>query len=159
MKIALKTLQESRSEQVFKFDELYPYPYDKSIMVMPFPKHFEMPKFDKCKGKGDPRYHVKEFFMAFQEVSWCENYLLQLFPKSLSGPTLEWFSKLSFDTINMFVDLSKQFVAQYHTIFRTMSPCWIYVKTNRKGVKVSYTIPKGGEPSLLDCHAPYQRLN
>lgn len=52
--------------------------------------------------------------MACQEVSWHDNYLLQLFPKSLSGPALEWFSKLPFCVITTFVDLSEHFVAQYH---------------------------------------------
>lgn len=64
MKPTLKALQDNSFEQVFKFDDLCPYPFDKSIMTMPFPKHFEMTRFDKYKGKGDPRHHVKQLFMA-----------------------------------------------------------------------------------------------
>lgn len=76
MKATLKTLQENSSEWIFKFEELCPYPFDKSITTMPFPKHFEMPRFHKYKGKEDPRHCFKEFFMACQEVSWCDTYLL-----------------------------------------------------------------------------------
>lgn len=73
-----------------------------------------MPKFDKYKRKGYPCHHIKELFMACQEVAWCDNYLLRLFSKSLSGPSLEWFSKFPLETITTFADLSKCFVAHCH---------------------------------------------
>lgn len=59
MKEALKILQDSSFEKFFKFDELFPYLFDKSITSMPFPKHFEIVKFTKYQGKGDPRHHIK----------------------------------------------------------------------------------------------------
>lgn len=55
--------------------------------MSPFPPHFETPKFDKYRGKRDPRDHVKEFFTANIEVAHEETYLMHLFPKSLGGST------------------------------------------------------------------------
>lgn len=52
MKETLKAIQENNFERVFKFEELCPYPFDKSIIAMSFPKHFEMPKFVENEGKA-----------------------------------------------------------------------------------------------------------
>lgn len=114
MKASLKILQDNNFEKVFKFDELCPYLFDKSITSMSFPKHFEMPKFTKYQGKGDPHHHIKEFYMACQEVAYYDNDLLQLFPKSLCGSSLECFSKLPFGVITTFANLLERFVAHYH---------------------------------------------
>ncbi|GLJ36063.1 hypothetical protein SUGI_0723640 [Cryptomeria japonica] len=39
--------------------DICPYPFDKSIPMPPFPAHFVMPKFDKYRGKGDPKAHIR----------------------------------------------------------------------------------------------------
>jgi len=57
-----------------------PYPFDRNMTTIPFPQHFEIPKFDKYIRKGDTRDHIKEFFMACQEVSYDDQFLLHLFP-------------------------------------------------------------------------------
>jgi len=76
-----------------------------------FPPNFKIHKFDKYKGKGDPRDHIKEFFMACQEVSYNDVYLLKLFPQSLTGQALDWFTHLTPSTVNTFPDLAGKFVA------------------------------------------------
>lgn len=55
----------------------------------PLPQSFEIPKFEECKGKWDPRAHLKEFYIACQEVSCLDAYLLRLFPRSLGGQALD----------------------------------------------------------------------
>lgn len=45
----------------------------------PFPKHFEAPNFEKYKGNGNPKDHIRAFFVACTEVSYEETYLMQLF--------------------------------------------------------------------------------
>lgn len=39
--------------------DICPYPFDKSIPMPPFPTHFVTPKFDKYRGKGDPKAHIR----------------------------------------------------------------------------------------------------
>lgn len=79
--------------------------------MTPFPKHFEIPKFVKFRGKGDLVTHVKEFFMHFQEIAYSNAFLMCLFAKILVGPTLEWFYRILYDTIKTFAELSEAFVA------------------------------------------------
>ena len=70
MKNALK---DGTNTKTFKFENDFPYPFDKTIMMTPFPKHFEILKFDKFRGKSDPVTHVKEFYMKYEDVAY--NYL------------------------------------------------------------------------------------
>lgn len=136
MKATLKTLQDNSSEHIFKFDELCPYPFHKSIIVMPFPKLFEKPKFDKYKGKGDPHYHVKEFFMAYQEVSWCDNYLLWLFLKSLSRPPgnllLNGFPSCHLTLSHCSLTYKSDLWLSITKISKMMSPCTNLCQTKQK---------------------------
>lgn len=66
MKATLASLHERNvgSIRKYQYEELCPYPFDKAMTLQPFPKKFDMPKFDKYKGKGDQRDHVKYFYMA-----------------------------------------------------------------------------------------------
>ena len=61
MKNDLKALKDETNSKIFKFENDCPYPFDKTITMTPFPKHFEIPKFDKFRGKSDPVTHIKEF--------------------------------------------------------------------------------------------------
>lgn len=70
------SMQESKDKKRYTLENLKPYPYD------------------KYKGQGDPRDHIRELFTSCIEVAHEDTYLLRIFPKSLGGPTLEWFSHL-----------------------------------------------------------------
>lgn len=63
----------------FSFEEVYPFPFDKSISMIPFPPNFEIPKFDKYTGETCPITHLKEFWVSCQEVAYNEDYLKRLF--------------------------------------------------------------------------------
>lgn len=63
-------------KQNYTMNDIYPYPFDKSIPMTPFPPHFVTPKFDKYKGKGDPMAHIIEFFIACIEVAGEKTYLM-----------------------------------------------------------------------------------
>ena len=112
MKNALKALKDGTNTKNFKFENDCPYAFEKTITMMPFPKHFEIPKFEKFRGKIDLVTHVKEFYMHFQEVAYNDVFLLWLFPKSLGGLALEWLCCIPQVTIKTFADLSKAFLAQ-----------------------------------------------
>lgn len=82
------------------------------MLQTPFPPSFECPEFNKYMGKGDPCDHFKDFFMACQEVTYNENYLICLFPQNLVGQSLEWFLHIPKGFIFTFVELAKNFVHQ-----------------------------------------------
>ena len=44
--------------------------------------------------------------MHFQEVAYNDVFLMQIFPKILGGPSLEWFYRIPQGTIKTFFDLS-----------------------------------------------------
>ena len=76
MKNSLKALKDGTYSKTFKFENDSPYPFDKTITMTSFPKHFEIPKFDKFRGKSDPVTHVKEFYMHCQEVAYNDVFLM-----------------------------------------------------------------------------------
>lgn len=72
MKNLIKNIKEGNNKSTYSFQEIYPYPYDLITSVAQYPLGFEMPKFKKYKGEGEPRHHVQEFFVSFQEVSYSD---------------------------------------------------------------------------------------
>lgn len=54
----------------YRYEEICPYPFDQSILSIPFPKDYEIQNFDKYKGKGSPIENLKEFNVACQEVAY-----------------------------------------------------------------------------------------
>lgn len=42
----------------FSLNDICPYPFDRNMHIPPFLQGFETPKFEKYRGKGDPRDHV-----------------------------------------------------------------------------------------------------
>lgn len=54
----------------------------------------EIPKFDKYDGNSDPQDHVQELCVLCMEFMHEQTYLMCLFPRSLGGQAMEWFSKL-----------------------------------------------------------------
>ena len=61
------------------FEEISPFPFDKSINMVPFPPGFEIPKFYKYTGETCPITHLKEFSILCQEVAYSDDYLNRLF--------------------------------------------------------------------------------
>lgn len=74
---------------------LYPFPFDKDLYMPPFPSKVENPKYDKCDGKIDPQDHVREFSTLSMEFMHEKTHQMRLLPRSLTGQTMEWFTKLS----------------------------------------------------------------
>lgn len=115
MKDALQGLHEGSHSQNnrYKFEELCPYPFNREMLRVPFPPYFELPKFEKYKGKDDQRDHAKDFFMSYQEVAYSDNYLIRLFSQSLGGQALEWFLHLPKGSLTTFVNLSTRFIKHF----------------------------------------------
>lgn len=78
----------------------------------PFPKHFEAPRFEKYRGKGNPVDHIRELCASCTELSDEPTYLMRLFPRSLGGPTLEWYSKFP-GTIKSWSELADKFISHF----------------------------------------------
>lgn len=98
--------------KTYSLEDICPHPFDRSLQMISFPPNFETPIYDKYRGKTDPQDHVREFCAASMEVSHNDIYLMRLFPNSLEGQTIEWFSKLT-PSIKTFTAIVDKFVTHY----------------------------------------------
>ena len=95
--------------KTYTLDALCPFPFDKTLDMPPFPQGVALPKYDKYVGTTDPQDHLREFGALSMEFMHNTTYLMRLFPRSLGGQALEWFSHLpqglkTFDEItNLFI--------------------------------------------------------
>lgn len=91
---------------------LCPYPFDQNIEMVPFPPSFEIPKFDKYKGRRIPMDHVKEFNVMCMEVAYNGSYLMHLFLQSLIGPAMDLFSHFP-PSIKKFQEINDKFIDHF----------------------------------------------
>ena len=93
----------------YTLDVLFPFPFDKSIFMSPFSRGVELPKYDKYFGTTDPQDHLWEFGALLMEFMHNQTYLMRLFPRSLGGQAMEWFSHLP-TGIKTFNEIANLFV-------------------------------------------------
>ena len=106
-------LQASKEPPKTSFvDSICALPFDKSLYMQPFPKDIEVPKYDKYDGNGDPHDHVRHFYALSMDFMHEDTFLMRLFPRSLRGQAMEWFTKLS-PPIKTFDELARRFIQQY----------------------------------------------
>lgn len=92
--------------------DLCPYPFDMTLSMPPFPHGYVTPNFNKYKGKTNPIDHIREFVTSCADIAHEHTYLMRLFPKSLTGPALEWFYTLQ-PGIQSWRELASKFVKNY----------------------------------------------
>ena len=80
--------------------------------MAPFTRDKEVPKYEKYDGNGDPHDHVQKFYPLSMDFIHEDTYLLQLFPRSLRGKALEWFTKLS-HPLKTFDEMGRRFTQKY----------------------------------------------
>lgn len=78
----------------------------------PFPRGAELPKYDKFLAATNPQDHLREFGDLSMEFMHDQTYLMRLFPRSLGGPAMEWFSRLP-TSIKTFDKMSNLFLQHY----------------------------------------------
>lgn len=91
--------------------DLCPYPFDTTLYMPPFPPGYVAPNFTKYKGKTNPIEHIREFMTNCMDIAYEHTYLMRLFSKSLTGPTLNWYSTLK--GIKTWNELVAKFVKNY----------------------------------------------
>ena len=77
------------------------------------PRGFVIPSFAMYDGSSDPYDHMLHFNQAMILNAGDDRLLCKVFPTILKGPTLAWFHKLSWRSINSFSELWIAFVSQY----------------------------------------------
>ncbi|XP_071924475.1 uncharacterized protein [Coffea arabica] len=77
------------------------------------PVGFKTPKFNKYDGTDNPKTHLRLFVNKLGRPGDDENLPLRLFPESLEGDALDWYSTLKSEEIKTWLDLSNAFIRQY----------------------------------------------
>ena len=77
------------------------------------PAKFHIPEFEKYNGRGCPISHLRAYCGDLAQLQADERLLICLFQKSLTGPTLKWFTSLDMAAIQTWNDLSQAFLGQY----------------------------------------------
>ena len=80
--------------------------------MVPFPRDIDIPKYDKYDGNGDPHDHVWHFYTLSIDFMHEDTFFTRLFPRSLWGQAMEWFTNLS-STLNFFDELAQFFTSHY----------------------------------------------
>ncbi|XP_027171636.1 uncharacterized protein LOC113771226 [Coffea eugenioides] len=80
---------------------------------MQLPMGFKTPKFSKYDGAGNPKTHLRMFANKLGKPIDDENLPVRLFPESLEGDALDWYSNLKPEDMRTWLDLSTAFVRQY----------------------------------------------
>lgn len=96
----------------FSLDSICPNPFDKSVSMKDFPKRVEFPQYDKYDGSGDPHGHVHQFYTMSFEFHQDDSYLMRLFPRSLKGQAMEWFTNIT-PPVKTFRELVHRFVQHF----------------------------------------------
>nr|XP_027102201.1 uncharacterized protein LOC113723226 [Coffea arabica] len=74
---------------------------------------FKVPKFSKYDGTGNPKTHLRLFANKLGKPIDDENLPMRLFPESLEGDALDWYSNLMPENMRSWMDLSTAFMRQY----------------------------------------------
>lgn len=76
----------------YTLDTICPFSFVRDLYMPPFPRGFKLPKYKKYLGISDPQYHLKEFDTFSMEFMHNKMYLMHLFPLSIGGQAMEWYS-------------------------------------------------------------------
>ena len=71
---------------------------------------FKTLKFSKYDETENPKVYFKMFANKFGKPMYDENLSMWLFPESLEGDTLNWYSNLKPEEMKIWLDLSIVFV-------------------------------------------------
>jgi hypothetical protein len=77
------------------------------------PQKFKVPTFDKYNGSSCPETHIQAFVRKISAYTMDQKLWMYFFQDSLSGGSLEWYTKLRSSDIKSWQDLGDAFFKQY----------------------------------------------
>ncbi|XP_071939153.1 uncharacterized protein [Coffea arabica] len=123
---------------VLDYDDLCLFPN------VQLPVGFKTPKFNKYDGTGNPKTHLRLFANKLGKPVDDENLPLRLFPESLEGDALDWYSNLKPEEVKTWLDLSNAFIRQYEYNCRPLDQLYDQLKAAGKiGTVSPPTYPYG----------------
>ncbi|XP_025616754.1 uncharacterized protein [Arachis hypogaea] len=90
-------------------------PFQRSILEVRLPKHFDKPTDMRYDGTQDPLEHLTAFEARMNLEGVGDEVRCHVFPVTLAGPAIRWFNGLLQGSIYEFSDISRAFLAQFTT--------------------------------------------
>ncbi|XP_020216885.1 uncharacterized protein LOC109800517 [Cajanus cajan] len=91
------------------------HPFTPNIMQSALLDHWKSLPLDKYDGTTDPDEHVDVFLTQVTLSTTDDAALCRIFPTSLKGRALSWFTRLPANSIDSFSTLASQFTIQFAT--------------------------------------------
>ncbi|XP_060211969.1 uncharacterized protein LOC132639546 [Lycium barbarum] len=104
---AMRGLRGLGSNQSVRYEELCAFP------KVEWPPSYNIPRFEKFDGSGNPFFHLKVYCEKLKCVGKDQGIRVKLFNQSLSGKTLEWYSKQDMTKWHSWDDLSNASANHY----------------------------------------------
>jgi len=90
-------------------------PFAETILEVPLPGTWNNPTLDKYDGTTDPDEHVNAYLTQVGLHTTEDALRCRIFPTSLKGAALSWFTRLPAQSIDCFDTLATKFGAQFTT--------------------------------------------
>ncbi|XP_020239446.1 uncharacterized protein LOC109818404 [Cajanus cajan] len=84
-------------------------------METPLPRGWKPLHLDRYDGTTDPDKHIDSYTTQVNLYTNSDAILCRVFPTSLKGPALHWYTQLPAESIDNFGTLVRRFMAQYAT--------------------------------------------
>ncbi|XP_020209268.1 uncharacterized protein LOC109794208 [Cajanus cajan] len=91
------------------------HPFSRRIMEATLLDHWKSLPIEKYDGSSDPEEHLNVFLTQATLSTQDDSALCRIFPTSLKGRALSWFTRLPSASIDSFNELSSQFTLQFAT--------------------------------------------
>jgi len=89
------------------------YPFTDEIMTTRLPKGWKNPTLDRYDGTSDPDEHINAYVAQLSIYTTDTHVYCKVFPASLRGVALSWFTQLPPKSIDSFKNLKIKFAAQF----------------------------------------------
>ena len=105
-------------------------PFTTSVTSFPFPPKFRMLQIEAYDGSKDPL----ESFKTLMHMQGVEDKIMcRTFPTTLKDPARVWFSRLTFNSISTFKELSAQFASHFIEWHRYKRSTTYLMNINQRG--------------------------
>ena len=91
------------------------YPFTDEIMAIRLPKGWKNQSLDRYDGSTDPDEHLNAYVAQLSIYTTDTHVFCKVFPASLRGAALSWFTQLTPQSIDSFDSLKAKFAAQFAT--------------------------------------------
>ncbi|XP_060181085.1 uncharacterized protein LOC132610746 [Lycium barbarum] len=115
------------------------------------PKGFKIPKFEMCKGTGNPKAHLWSFCYQLVGVKKNEPLIMRLFSHSLTGEAAEWFATQGMRQWHTWEDMVESFMERFRFNVERVPDSYYLEKVKQKSTEnyrefASRMLSMGGRP-------------